>query len=102
MFFRGLGRKTQSRRQSQSFSSVASGLYHANTMPVREEVDARDSRGRTPLHLAVIGEEEYMVTVMLNLNAKTDIMDSANMMPIHYAASTGYLAILEVQNTLLI
>ncbi|KAK3783323.1 hypothetical protein RRG08_044332 [Elysia crispata] len=62
--------------------------------PSRDEVNAKDSRGRTPLHLAVIGELEYMTSLLLNLGASTTITDNSTMMPIHHAANIGNTDIL--------
>lgn len=62
----------------------------------RSEKDAKDSQGRTPLHLAVNENLEHITHILLQMEANPNIMDHLNLMPIHLAASIGNEMILKL------
>ncbi|GFR64313.1 transient receptor potential cation channel subfamily A member 1-like [Elysia marginata] len=64
-------------------------------IPSVDEMNVKDSRGRTPLHMAVIAELEFITSVLLNLGANPNIMDGSNLLPLHHAASMGNTKILK-------
>ncbi len=52
-------------------------------------IDVADMAGRTPLHFAVICENDALVTILLNNGADSNKADKKGFKPLHYAALQG-------------
>ncbi|MCI4391488.1 hypothetical protein PGIGA_G00135150 [Pangasianodon gigas] len=80
--------------------AVASGhldiirLIVAMTGP--EELDVQDAEGQTPLHFAVEKNQESSCSLLLDLGANPNIVNTATMAPIHLAVSKGHNHLVEV------
>lgn len=59
------------------------------------DVNLRDNKGHTPLHLAVVLRETSLVTLLLDHGANRNEIDIAHRTPLHYACEKGYLGIVE-------
>ena len=59
-------------------------------------VDARNERSETPLHLAVLGDAEAVVSALLAARANVRLKDNQGHTPLHRAAMGGNTAILQL------
>ena len=59
--------------------------------------DTRDPKtGRTLAHLAVVGGDTDMVTMLVSKGAKLDMVDNEGWTALHHAGSLGYRKMLEL------
>ncbi|XP_053467815.1 transient receptor potential cation channel subfamily A member 1b isoform X2 [Ictalurus furcatus] len=61
-----------------------------------EELDVQDAEGQTPLHFAVEKNQESSCSLLLDLGANPNIVNTAMMAPIHLAISKGHNQMVEV------
>ncbi|TSK98379.1 Transient receptor potential cation channel subfamily A member 1 [Bagarius yarrelli] len=61
-----------------------------------EELDAQDAEGRTPLHFAVEKNQESSCSLLLDMGADPNVINTAMMAPIHLAISKGYNQMIQV------
>lgn len=59
------------------------------------QVDARDAKQSTPLHVAAAGGHAGAVRRLLSLGAEVDPCDSRGRTPLHHAAKQGRVAAAE-------
>uniref|UniRef100_UPI00358E0A9D NF-kappa-B inhibitor delta-like n=1 Tax=Myxine glutinosa TaxID=7769 RepID=UPI00358E0A9D len=62
----------------------------------RNLLNQRDNSGSTPLHLAVLAEQELIVSDLLSLGARVDLGDNSGQTPMHLAAERGLVRVLKV------
>ncbi len=53
------------------------------------DINARDSKGMTPLHLAVENDSHLTVQRFINMGADTEVKDNRGWTPLHLAAFMG-------------
>ncbi|GCB73758.1 hypothetical protein scyTo_0002839 [Scyliorhinus torazame] len=59
-------------------------------------IDAKDSRGRTALHLAAERNQHLMVSDLISLGAQINGRDYLGKTPVHLCAESGFLRVLHV------
>jgi len=59
-------------------------------------LEAKDPRGRTPLHLAVLENEAEVVAWLAERGVALDAQDQFELAPLHYAAKAGRMALAEI------
>ena len=59
------------------------------------EVDAKDKRGRTPLHWAALGHKE-VAELLIAKGADVNVKDIVGSTPLHFAADEGHKEIAEL------
>lgn len=64
------------------------------------ELDVQDAEGQTPLHFAVEKNQESCCSLLLDLGANPNIVNTAMMAPIHLAISKEHNLLVEVSLTL--
>ncbi|KAF1995638.1 ankyrin [Amniculicola lignicola CBS 123094] len=62
----------------------------------RAQVDLRDAWGRTPLHWAILREDEKATRALITSGASIDIGDNEGNMPLHFAAGCPTLGCLNI------
>ncbi|TRY98268.1 hypothetical protein DNTS_000612 [Danionella cerebrum] len=73
----------------------------ARRMAALKKLDAKDSDGKTPLHLAAQKNQHFIVADLVSLGANINMKDRYGKTCLHLSAENGYIRVLEVLKSLL-
>ena len=83
-----------------SFTEItreSSYLSILSNLPKREtDINARDNRGQTPLHIASMRGHTEMVKQLLNATADSNVKDESGRTALHIAAENGCVKVVEI------
>ena len=75
------------------YQAVRAPIYYRSFSSLKDDPNARDIRGRAPLHYACQQDDKTPMQILVNLGANLNVKDVDGMAPVHLAVIHGNLAV---------